>query len=94
MDNLCKYKCRYLHTREPSVPPNQAVQRTPLARLVGWARFTRQSATACPSAAFPNLQSSLATGVLGAAAVGHTRIAWHLPLASVLHAPDACQRRS
>jgi len=23
------------------------VQRTPLARLVGWAQFTRQSATAC-----------------------------------------------
>ena len=27
-------------------PPNQAVQLTPLARLLGWARFTRQSATA------------------------------------------------
>jgi len=27
--------------------PNQGVQLTPLARLVGWARFTRQSATAC-----------------------------------------------
>jgi len=28
-------------------PPNQAVQLTPLARLLGWARFTRQSAPAC-----------------------------------------------
>jgi len=28
-------------------PPNQGVQLTPLARPVGWARFTRQSATAC-----------------------------------------------
>jgi len=27
--------------------PNQAVQLTPLARLVGWARFTRQNAPAC-----------------------------------------------
>jgi len=26
--------------------PNRAVQLTPLARLVGWARFTRQSAPA------------------------------------------------
>jgi len=29
------------------VPPNQGVQLTPLARFVGWARFTRQSAPAC-----------------------------------------------
>jgi len=27
--------------------PNQGVQRTPLARLLGWARFTRQNAPAC-----------------------------------------------
>jgi len=27
--------------------PNHAVQLTPLARPLGWARFTRQSATAC-----------------------------------------------
>jgi len=27
--------------------PNQGVQLTPLARLVGWAQFTRQSAPAC-----------------------------------------------
>jgi len=27
--------------------PNQAVQLTPLARPMGWARSTRQSATAC-----------------------------------------------
>ena len=27
--------------------PNKAVQRTPLARCVGWARFTRQTAPAC-----------------------------------------------
>jgi len=29
------------------VRPNLAVQLTPLARLVGWARFTRQNAPAC-----------------------------------------------
>jgi len=28
-------------------PPNQGVQLTPLARLVGWARSTRQNASAC-----------------------------------------------
>jgi len=28
-------------------PPNHAVQLTPLARLVGWARSTRQNAPAC-----------------------------------------------
>jgi len=40
---------------------NHAVQLTPLARLVGWARFTRQNASACwqsdnpqPSAVFGN----------------------------------------
>jgi len=27
--------------------PNHAVQLTPLARLVGWAQFTRQNAPAC-----------------------------------------------
>jgi len=30
-----------------AVPPNRAVQLTPLARFGGWARFTRQSAPAC-----------------------------------------------
>ena len=34
------------------------------------------------------------TKTLGALAVGRTRIAWHLPPAVVLHAPDARQRRS
>jgi len=29
------------------MPPNHAVQLTPLARCVGWARFTRQNAPAC-----------------------------------------------
>jgi len=32
---------------QETLPPNQAVQLTPLARLLGWARFTRQNAPAC-----------------------------------------------
>ena len=31
---------------------------------------------------------------LDAPGVGHTRIAWYLPLSHVLHPPDARQRRS
>jgi len=33
--------------QEKTTRPNQAVQLTPLARLLGWARFTRQNAPAC-----------------------------------------------
>jgi len=38
-----KRKCQPQH----HMRPNHAVQLTPLARLVGWARFTRQNAPAC-----------------------------------------------
>jgi len=70
------------------------VQLTPLARFVGWAQFTRQNAMACWR--LGNAQPSdvrWQTSMRGAPAVGHTRIAWHLPPAAVLHPSHACQRR-
>jgi len=75
--------------------PNQGVQLTPLARFVGWARFTWQSAPACwrPDNAQPS-DIPDDTSAPGAPAVGRTRIAWQLPPAVVLHAPHARQRRS
>jgi len=78
----------------PKKRPNQGVQRTPLARLLGWARSTRQSATAYPNVESPNLHTLPATRIPGAPAVGRTHIAWQLPPAAVLPPSDARQRRS
>ena len=50
----------YLFTKQP-LGPNHAVQLTPLARPLSWARSTRQSATACYNPTSPNLQALLAT---------------------------------
>ena len=44
-----------------AVRPNQGVQRTPLARPVGWARSTRQSATACWQPSTPQPSGATAT---------------------------------
>jgi len=40
------HNCKQTLTQTQALP-NRAVQLTPLARLVGWARFTRQNAPAC-----------------------------------------------
>jgi len=70
--------------------PNQAVQLTPLARYVGWAQFTRQSA---PAYWHPrNAQPSDAAGVPAFHALqGSAARTWPgsclLPWSSTLHTP-------
>jgi len=82
-------------TQNPIMPPNQAVQLTPLARLVGWARSTRQNAPACWRHDIPQPSGDHNhPNAPGAPAVGRTRIAWQLPLPHVLHPSHARQRRS
>jgi len=64
-------------------PSNQGVQRTPLARPLGWARFTRQNACASGVRMFFPQPGG-----------GAARIAWQLPPAAVLHPSYARLRRS
>jgi len=63
-------------SRRRSPHPNHGVQLTPLARLVGLARFTRQSATACWR--LDNAQPPATSGVLALLAL-HTSAARTLP---------------
>jgi len=72
------------------VPPNHAVQLTPLARLVGWARFTRQSAPACwqPDHAQPSADSgNLKHVALQGSAARALPSSCLLPSSSTLHTP-------
>jgi len=92
--DLSLFKCKEIEKKRP----NQGVQLTPLARFVGWARFIRQSATACwqpdipqpptvaGNATFLALQESAARALPGTCLS---------PLSSTLHTPasgaaDAC----
>jgi len=78
-----------------TLQPNQGVQLTPLARLLGWARSTRPMRYGLLKARHPpTFRRVRQPIILGALAVGHTHIAWYLPRAHVLHVPHACQRRS
>jgi len=75
--------------------PNMGLQWTPLARLLGWARFTRPIRYGLLVTRQPaTFRRAQRPNTRGAPAVSRTRIAWQLPPAAVLHPPHGCQRRS
>jgi len=78
--------------------PNHAVQLTPLARLMGWARFTRQNASACWCPGIPQPSGDRANPTLPAIYRSAARAlpgSCLLPPSSTLHTPasgaaDSC----
>jgi len=77
-----------------TAPPNQGVQRTPLARPWAGRDLPSKALRLVDITPTRNLQPLLAAETPSASHVSRTRIAWYLPPASVLHPLHACQRRS
>jgi len=80
---------KLLRKRNPE-QPNQGVQLTPLARPVGWARSTRQNATACWHHNIPqpsHVSSNPTLLALHRSAIRALPGTYRVPPSSTLHTP-------